>query len=154
MEKNRVLDACAKTIVMTFLAAAACACVMPKSALVHDPLTPEEHVDLGVAYEKRGELDAALKEYKAASKGAPLAYLYMGNVYFQKGALADAIGSYKKAIAKTASPEACNNLAWLYYTSGTNRDEAEQLAARAVELSPSSDAFKDTLRKIKEKEDW
>lgn len=78
----------------------------------------------------------------------------MGNVYFQQGALKEAENSYKKAIEKTGSPEACNNLAWLYYTSGTRRDEAEQLAARAVELSPESDAFRDTLKKIREKQDW
>ena len=78
----------------------------------------------------------------------------MGNVYFQQGALAEAEKSYKRAIEKTGSPEAYNNLAWLYYTSGTKRDEAEQLAARAVELSPASDAFRDTLKKIREKQDW
>ena len=28
------------------------------------------------------------------------------------------------------------------------------MAARAVELSPESDAFRDTLKKIREKQDW
>jgi len=121
---------------------------------LRDPLSPEEHIDLGVSYEKRGELDAALKEYKTAAKKMPLAYLYVGNVYFQKGALGEAEKSYHSAIEKTGSPEACNNLAWLYYTSGTNRDEAERLAAHAVELSPESDAFRDTLKRIREKQDW
>jgi Flp pilus assembly protein TadD len=139
---------------VTLLAALACACTIPRAALMRDPLNPEEHIDLGVSYEKRGELDAALKEYKTAAKKMPLAYLYMGNVYFRQGALAEAKKSYKRAIEKTGSPEAYNNLAWLYYTSGTGRDEAERLAAHAVELSPASDAFRDTLKKIREKQNW
>ena len=154
MEKKRALDACRRTLGLTFLALAAFGCAIPKTVLVHDPLNPGEHIDLGVSYEQMGELDAALKEYKAAAKTAPLAYLYMGNVYFQQGALSDAIKSYKKAIAETQSVEACNNLAWLYYTSGAERDEAERLSARAVELSPASDAFRDTFKKIREKQDW
>ncbi len=154
MEKKWLLDACLKALGLTLLAVLACACTIPRVALMRDPLSPEEHIDLGVSYEKRGELDAALKEYKTAARKKPLAYLYMGNIYFQQGSLGEAIKSYKKAITKTGSPEAYNNLAWLYYVSGTKRDEAEQLAARAVELSPASDAFRDTLEKIREKKDW
>ena len=154
MEKKRSLDACLKALGLMLPVVLIAACTIPRIALYRDPLTPEEHIDLGVAYEKRGELDAALKEYKTAAEKMPLAYLYMGNVAFRKGALSDAEKSYKKAIEKTGSPEAYNNLAWLYYTSGAERDEAERLSARAVELSPASDAFRDTFKKIREKQDW
>ncbi len=153
MEKKRLLDPCLKALCLTLLLLT-CACAIPRVGLYRDPLTPEEHIDLGVAYEKKGELDAALKEYKTAARKMPLAYLYTGNIYFRQGVLADAEKSYKKAIEKTHSPEAYNNLAWLYYTSGTKKDEAEHLAARAVELSPASDAFRDTLKRIREKRDW
>jgi hypothetical protein len=36
-------------------------------------LSPEEHLNLGVAYENKGELDDALKEYETASKKIPKA---------------------------------------------------------------------------------
>jgi tetratricopeptide (TPR) repeat protein len=136
---------------LLFIAATACA--VPRAAPFRDPLTPEEHINLGVSYEKRGELDAALKEYRTAAQKAPIAYLYEGNVYFRQNAFDDAEGSYEKAIKETNSPEAYNNLAWLYYTRGVKLDEAEQLAARAVELSPASEGFRDTLDRIREKRD-
>ena len=102
-------------------------------------------------YEKRNELQAALKKYGAAARKDPLAYLYMGNVHFRQGAFDDAEKCYRKAIERTGSPEACNNLAWLYYTKGTNAGEAERLAKTAVERDPGSAAFRDTLEKIREK---
>jgi tetratricopeptide (TPR) repeat protein len=126
-------------------------CTLPRIAVLHDPLTHEEHVNLGVSYEKRGELEAALKEYEAAAKNMPLAYLYVGNVCFQQKRFEDAQRAYKKAIKKTGSPEAYNNLAWLYYETNADMEEAERLAGKAVDLSPGSEAFKDTLRKIRER---
>jgi tetratricopeptide (TPR) repeat protein len=104
-----------------------------------------------VSYEKRGELDAALTEYKEAAKKLPLANLYMGNVYYQQKNFAEAEKSYKKAIAKAHSAQACNNLAWLYYTTDARLDVAEQLSAQAVQMSPDSDQFRDTLDRIREK---
>ncbi|MGD0228877.1 MAG: tetratricopeptide repeat protein [Syntrophorhabdales bacterium] len=151
MEKKSLLDPCLKAFSLILLVLAATSCAIPRIALLRDPLTPDEHINLGVAYERRGELDAALKEYKAAAKKRPLAYLYMGNVYFEQKGFADAENSYRKAIEKAESPEAYNNLAWLYYTGGGNLDEAERLAAKAVELSPGSETFRDTLAKIREK---
>jgi tetratricopeptide (TPR) repeat protein len=150
MEEGRLLDPCRHAVALILLALVLSSCSLPRIAILRDPLTPEEHVNLGVSYEKRGELDAALKEYGAAAKAMPLAYLYVGNVYFQKKSLPDAEKAYRKAIDKTNSAEARNNLAWLYYTIGSNMDEAEALARKAVELIPESEEFKDTLRKIED----
>lgn len=151
MEKKPTLDACLKAVSLILLGLALASCALPRIVIFRDPLTPEEHINLGVSYEKRGELDPALKEYKAATKKNGLAYLYMGNVYFAQKDFSQAESSYRKAMKKTGSPEAYNNLAWLYYTEGRRIDEAEQLAAKAVELSPESEAFKDTLQNIREK---
>ncbi len=126
-------------------------CALPRIIVLDDPLSPEEHLNLGVAYEKKGALDSALKEYKMASKKLPVAYTYIGNVYFQKNEYDDAETYYKKAIKKIPkNADAYNNLAWLYYIKKENLAEAEELAAKAIELDPSRESiYKDTLDKIR-----
>ncbi len=151
METKPLLDACRKAFGLAFVVVVLASCSLPRIAILRDPLTPEEHVNLGVAYEKRGEMEAALKEYKAAARRMPLANLYIGNVYFQQNRAKEAEKAYEKAIKKTESAEAYNNLAWLYYTTNSKLDEAEQLALKATERAPQSEAFKDTLQKIREK---
>jgi len=125
---------------------------MPEIIVIDDPLSPEEHINLGVAYETKGEYDNAIKEYKVAAKGLPVAYLYLGNVYFRKNELAEAEKYYKKAIEKDKrNADAYNNLAWLYYKKGENLDEAESLVSRAIELDPlKRDIYQDTLEKIRD----
>jgi len=127
-------------------------CSLPRITILKDPLTPEEHLNLGVAYEKKGELDQAIAEYRLAAKKLPLAYLYLGNAYFQKKEWVEAERSYKKAIDKNPkNADAHNNLAWLYYLRHVNLDLAERLALKAIELDPSKEnIYKDTLEKIRE----
>ena len=126
-------------------------CALPRIIVLDDPLSPEEHINLGVAYEKKGEMDNALKEYKEASKKLPAAYLYIGNIYFQRNEFDEAESYYKKAIKKDPkNADACNNLAWLYYTKRENLDEAESLVLKAMELNPSKkEIYQDTLEKIR-----
>jgi tetratricopeptide (TPR) repeat protein len=116
-----------------------------------DPLSPEEHLKLGIAYEKDDEFDNAIKEYKVAARKLPVAYLFLGNVHFHKNEWGQAEKYYKKAIRKEAhNADAHNNLAWLYYMKGQNLDKAENLALRAMELDPSKiDIYQDTLDKVR-----
>jgi tetratricopeptide (TPR) repeat protein len=101
---------------------------------------------------KKGELDFAIKEYQLASKKLPVAYLYLGNVHFQKNEFPKAETYYKKAIREEPkNADAHNNLAWLYYTRRENLGEGERLALRAIELNPAKeDIYRDTLEKIRE----
>ena len=140
-------------LVASSLAVFSTGCSFPRIIIIKDPLTPEEHVNLGVAYEKKGELDEAIKEYRLAAKKLPIAYLYLGNVHFQKEEWADAETYYKKAIKKDPQQaDAYNNLAWLYCTRGENLDQAENLALKAIELNSSKEPiYRDTLEKIRQK---
>jgi tetratricopeptide (TPR) repeat protein len=119
--------------------------------VLKDPLTPEEHISLGLSYENRGEYSPALEQYDLAAKKLPIAFLYIGNLYFQKGEYEKAEAAYEKAIKKTGEPKAYNNLAWLYYTTEREMKKAEELAEKAVSLSPESEDFRDTLHKIRQK---
>ena len=104
-----------------------------------------------MAYEKQGELDAAIKECKLAAKNLAVGYLYLGNVYFQKKELGKSEEYYKRAIKKEPrNADAHNNLAWLYYTKKENLDQAENLALKALELNPAKESiYRDTLEKIR-----
>ena len=128
-------------------------CSLPRIVVLKDPLTPEEHLNLGVAYEKNGEFDNAIKEYKLAAKKHPIAYLYLGNAHFQKKEWIQAEHNYKKAIEiDPKNADAHNNLAWLYYTRGDHLDDAERLAIQAINLNPSKETiYGDTLDKIRQK---
>jgi tetratricopeptide (TPR) repeat protein len=128
-------------------------CTLPRIHVFEDPLSPEEHLNLGVAYERKNEFDSAIKEYKLAAKKLPVAYLYLGNAHFPKSEFGEAEAYYKKAIKKVPdNADAHNNLAWLYYTRGENLEEAETLALKAIELDPlRTHIFEDTLEKIRER---
>jgi tetratricopeptide (TPR) repeat protein len=130
-------------------------CALPRIIVLRDPLTPEEHVNLGVAYEAEGEFDNAIREYELAAKKLPVAHLYLGNAYFRKGDLDRAEAHYRTSIRKAPrQPDAYNNLAWLYYVKRENLDEAERLALKAIEIDPLKESiYQDTLRKIREVED-
>jgi tetratricopeptide (TPR) repeat protein len=128
-------------------------CTFPRLYILKDPLTPEEHLNLGVSYEEKGELDNAIKEYRLASKKLPGAYVYLGNAHFLKKEWAEAEKDYKEAIQKDPqNADAYNNLAWLYCTTGENLKEAEALALKALELNPAKETiYRDTLEKIRKK---
>ncbi len=167
MGKNGLLDAPYQEAVMhrplasrrflaCFLSTVFCllslySCSFPRIIVLDDPLSPEEHLNLGVAYERSEEFDNALKEYEKASRKLPIAYLYMGNLYFLRNEYEKAEHAYRKMIAKDPrNADAHNNLAWLYYTLRVNLREAEDLAIRAIELNPAKkDIYEDTVLKIR-----
>ena len=95
---------------------------IPKIIVLKDPLTAQEHLALGVAYEEKGELDLALKEYdKALGKDPKFvqARINRGNVFVRKKEFGEARKEYLRALdLSPGNPEATNNLAWAAIGSG------------------------------------
>ncbi len=128
-----------------------CGCSFPRIIVLNDPLTPEEHINLGVAYENKGQIELAVEEYKKASKKLPAAFLYLGNLHFSIGKPDEAEAYYRKAIKEQPDlADAYNNLAWLYYTKKERLEDAEKLSLKSLELNPSNQNYMDTLHKIRE----
>jgi tetratricopeptide (TPR) repeat protein len=117
--------------------------------ILHDPLTAEEHNDLGVTYEQKGELDAAIREYQAAlrkRRDFPTARVNLGNAYFSKKDYPRAEQQYSTVLqADSANTDAANNLAMLYLETGKHLDEALRLAERCVRLASQNARYHDTL---------
>ncbi|GJM17366.1 MAG: hypothetical protein DHS20C13_26930 [Thermodesulfobacteriota bacterium] len=113
------------------------------SLFMKDPLTAEEHNNLGVIYEREGKNDLAIREYKSAvsidnTLVTPLVNL--GNVYFKQGEFTRAEESYKKALElDEANLEAANNLASLYIEIGKQYEEGLEymlVATESIETIP------------------
>ncbi len=103
---------------------------MPRIIVLTDPLSAEEHVELGVAYERNGEFDLAIREYERAlrkEKEFFQARVNLGNVLLAKKEYGKARREYRKALTiRPGDPEATNNLAWTAILSGEQREEAEE----------------------------
>lgn len=114
-------------LLLALLPAGGCSRV-PRIIVLEDPLTAAEHVDLGVAYERKGELDLARREYEMAlrkDKKFFLARLNLGNVFLAKKAYGNAREEYLRALElRPGDPEATNNLSWAALDSGEGIDDA------------------------------
>ena len=136
-------------LLLVLLLAGGCSRV-PKIIVLEDPLTAVEHVELGVAYERKGELDLARREYEMALRKDRkffLARLNLGNVFLANKEYGKAREEYLRALElRPGDPEATNNLSWAALDSG---DGIEDALARmeAVVSGPSGGraTFLDTL---------
>ena len=140
-------------------ALAGCGAV-PRIVVLQDPLSAEEHLQLGLSYEADGKWDLAISEYQAAlQKGGAASVIegYLGNVYFAKNDFSSATTAYRKSLQENPqNAPLLNNLANLYLAQKTDLEEAESLARRAIEIDPSRRAYYlDTLGAIYiEREDY
>ena len=101
---------------------------IPRIIVLEDPLTPAEHVELGVAYERKGELDLARREYERAlrkDRKFYMARVNLGNVFLAKKEYGKAREEYLAALElRPGDADATNNLSWVAIFSGEGIDEA------------------------------
>jgi tetratricopeptide (TPR) repeat protein len=118
-----------------------------------DPLSAREHFTLGSIYEKRGESELAMREYKMAldkdSHFLP-AIARLGELSYTMGQYGQAERYYRKAIeVEPGNGTLYNNLSWVYLSQGKKLKKAESLISRAMELTPEHRGYYlDTLGAI------
>lgn len=149
MSPDRPVSVVLAALILVLLTAGGCGRV-PRIIVLEDPLTAAEHVDLGLAYERKGELDLAQREYERAlarDKNLFQARVNLGNVRLAKKEYGAARKEYLRALSlRPGDAEAANNLSWAAILSGEGIDEAlvlmEALVPGPAAESPS---FLDTL---------
>jgi Tfp pilus assembly protein PilF len=112
---------------LVLLVAGACSRI-PRIIVLSDPLTAVEHVELGVAYERKGERDLARREYERALRKDGKFYqarLNLGNIFLAKKEYVKAREEYLLALElRPGDADATNNLTWAAIFSGEGIDEA------------------------------
>jgi Tfp pilus assembly protein PilF len=114
-------------LLLLLLPAGGCSRI-PRIIVLEDPLNAAEHVELGVAYERKGELDLARREYERALQKDRKFYrarLNLGNIFLAKKEYGKAREEYLLALElRPGDAEATNNLSWAAIFSGEGIDEA------------------------------
>lgn len=129
------------------------ACAMPKIVVFDDPLTAQQHNDLGVAYEEKGDFGLAEKEYgKALKKNREwvIPYLNLGHLYYRQNQLDRAENILREGLrAKGDHPDLLNNLAWVLMEKG-RLEHAQYLIDKAISIEDKEE-YRDTRREILER---
>jgi Tfp pilus assembly protein PilF len=123
---------------------------LPKFIVLEDPLSADEHVALGVAYERKGELALAAREYEGAlakDKASFQARVNLGNVRLAEKRYGTAKEEYLAALElRPGDAEATNNLCWAAILSGRGREDAlRRMEAVMSTLAHRSPPLLDTL---------
>ena len=114
-------------------------CSLPKIIVLHDPLTAEEHDNLGRIYESQGKFDIAAEQYREALKLDKThlpSLLLLGDLSYHTKDYPEAETAYGKVIKLDAkNGDAHNNLAWVYIATGKHLDRAKDLISKALTLN-------------------
>lgn len=150
MEEKRVRIPVRLALNLALIVFALTACSTPRIVILNDPLTAREHVDLGLAYEHKGLLDLAKKEYLKAldmQDTWAVPYFNLGNVACSQKDLKSAETYYRKALnLDQQNPDIMNNLANLLHDMGRN-EEAMVLIDKALAIAHKAQ-YRDTKQKI------
>jgi tetratricopeptide (TPR) repeat protein len=115
-------------------------CSLPKIIILHDPLSPEEHNNLGQIYESQQQFDQAIEQYHAALKknqNFVPSLLLLGDLSYRLKKYAEAESTYKKAIKlQPENGDIYNNLCWVYIDQKINLETATDLVQKAMSLTP------------------
>ncbi|OPY93032.1 MAG: Tetratricopeptide repeat protein [Syntrophaceae bacterium PtaU1.Bin231] len=129
------------------------ACAMPKIVVFDDPLTAQQHNDLGVAYEEKGDFGLAEKEFEKALKKNRewvIPYLNLGHLYYRQDKLDKAENILREGLrAKGDHPDLLNNLAWVLMEKG-RLEHARYLIDKAIAIEDKEE-YRDTRREILER---
>lgn len=119
--------------------------------ILRDPLTPEEHVNLGYLYERQGKMELAEREYKKAigkDRKNWLAHYNLGNIYARRGDWDRAEGFYERALRINRDADLLNNLAYVLKEKG-EYCRALRLLREATEKSQKPQYFQN-IRSVEE----
>lgn len=117
------------------------ACSLPRIIVLHDPLTVEEHDNLGRIYESQGKFDLALEQYREAlrkDKEHLPSLLLLGDLLYRINDYPKAESAYTKALKlDPKNGDVMNDLAWVYIRTGKDLDKAKELISEALTLNPA-----------------
>ena len=126
---------------------------IPQIIVIDDPLTAQQHNDLGVAYEEKGDYALAGKEYEKAIKKNRdwvIPYLNLGHLYYRQDKFDQAERALREGLrVKGDHPDLLNNLAWVLMEKGQLK-EAKTLIDKAISVEDKEE-FRDTRREIIER---
>ncbi len=121
------------------------ACSLPRIIVLHDPLTPEEHDNLGRIYESEGKADLALDQYRQAlekNEDHLPSLLLLGDLSYKKGDYSGAESAYRKALKQEPkNGDVMNDLAWVFIRTGKNLDKAKELVTGALSVNPAHRSY-------------
>jgi len=142
-----------KQVIIALIILVVAGCAMPKIVVIDDPLTAQQHNDLGVAYEEKGDFALAGKEYEKAIKKNRdwvIPYLNLGHLYYRQDKLDQAEKALREGMrVKGDHPDLLNNLAWVLMEKG-QFEQATALIDKAIAIEDKEE-YRDTRREIIER---
>lgn len=134
-----------KRSILVFALAMLAGCSMPKVIVLHDPLSADEHVQLGVAYRGQGKHELARDQFRAAvelDKKHGKAWSLLAESAFLLQDHPEAEKAYGRAIdLDPENGDLYNNLAWVLVERNERLDQAGKLVQKAIGLTPSHKSY-------------
>jgi tetratricopeptide (TPR) repeat protein len=113
------------------------------------PRSAQMELRIGLVYQLKGDLLKAIVSFQQARELAPrdaLVAAALADAFRMAGRNGEAVASYRNVLAlDPENANALNNLAYALLDTGGSDDEAQKLAERALQKSPRSPNFADTL---------
>lgn len=120
-------------------------CSLPKIVFLHDPLSADEHTQLGIAYDSRQKHDLAREQFRLAIKKDKkhlAAWKLLADLSFRLNDLDSAVSAFEKAIElEPGSGDSRNNLAWVFLKQETDLKQAMTLIKEALALQPANKPY-------------